>query len=503
MADRMLVSGAGQVARAEGTGKLAAAEGATDVAGFIAEGTAVVVQSRNREFNKAMKDELARNPGLTDEAYDKLYKKLKRKRFDYVYLNKRGRVKAEQDLVKEAEVIQKTEVLKNEIANTEIENPEKDLGPCNAAILKDIVSGESEFEYNEDNKPMYKISARPCFADDESNPELNEFVEKDSKGNPTIKSYEAAWDDDRFTVSEDGKTKTDKFGNSYSNDEQGLQDFIDSSEKYWKKQQDKNPNLNLDLDSQTNKKSTNAAFKKVSSPFAKTFGAGEAKAVVPKQEATNSPPKNSEQYMTIEEIQEMVKEGGVDKKSFSSLETLITEAASDAKNRQIGENSQFNHFNYFNSIKNNIVKNGNLRSIATNTNPFGRVFANDLEESILKGSYEKMGLNTSQVDNMDPTPETPITAEDARQISQLILDDKEMLTDYVSEYYTNFAEQNFNANLKPEVAQDFSTAQSFEEAKAMATRRFGNGKNFTYQGQRFTTDAPVASTQEDSEDEFA
>lgn len=76
MADRMLVQGARDVARAEGVGKLAAAEGATDVAGFIAEGTATVIQARNREFNKAMKEELEREPGLTDEAYDKLYSKL-------------------------------------------------------------------------------------------------------------------------------------------------------------------------------------------------------------------------------------------------------------------------------------------------------------------------------------------------------------------------------------------------------------------------------------------
>ena len=134
----------------------------------------------------------------------------------------------------------------------------------------------------------------------------------------------------------------------------------------------------------------------------------------------------------------MVKEGSVDKKSFQAIDGIVAEASSDASKRQVGENSQFNHHNYYNGIRNKIVKEGNLRSLATNTNSFGRVFKKDLEES--------------------------------------------------------------NANLKPEVARDFSWTQSFEEAKARATKRFGNGKNFTYQEQRFTTDAPM---QEVSEDEFA
>ena len=519
--DRMLVSGAGQVARAEGTGNLAAAEAATNVGAFIAEGTAVVVQARNREFNKAMRAELQRNAGLTDEAYDKLYKKLKSKRAGYVYLNKRGRYKAEQDLVKEADVIQETEILKDTIANTEIENPEQDLGPCAADALKGIVGGKQEIVYDADGKPGYNVAAgRACFAADATNPALNEFVKKDEKGNPTIESYNTAWDDGRFTISADGNTKTDKFGNEYPNTEDGFQQFVDTSEEYWAKKDEENElgQFNqLDIDTQTGKRSTNKAFsvdgsplqfsgspmKMTSSPYKKDDKNTSANPNAGNPENSNDgKPLADGNFMSIDDVKEMVQEGSVDKKSFEAIDTLVAQASKDATGRQVGENSQFNHHNYYNGIRNKIVKEGNLRSLATNTNSFGRVFKKDLEESILAGSYEKMGIgrDANKLDSMDPTPDTPITPEDAQQIARMIFEDEQMLGDYVAEYYTNYAEQNFNANLKPEVARDFSWAQSFEEAKAMATKRFGNGKNFTYQEQRFTTDAPV---QEVNEDEFA
>jgi hypothetical protein len=543
--DRMLVQGAGQVARAEKTGNLAASKAATNVGAFIMEGTAVVVQARNREFNKAMDAELQRNAGLTDEAYDKLYKKLKSKRAGYVYLNKRGRYKAEKELVEEAEVIKETEMLKTDIANAEIEDPEKDLGPCAADALKGIVGGKQEIVYNADGKPGYNVAAgRACFAADETNPALNEFVKKDENGNPTIESYNTAWDDGRFTISGDGNTKTDKFGNEYPNTEEGFQQFIDTSEEYWAKKDEENElgQFNqLDVNTQTGKRSTNKAFsvdgsplqfsgspmKMTSSPYKKDDKNTSANPNAGNPENSNDgKPPADKNFMSIADVKEMVKEGSVDKKSFQAIDGIVAEASSDASKRQVGENSQFNYHNYYNGIRNKIVKNGNLRSLATNTNSLGTTFKEDLIASLKKVSYEDMGVpyansrerasfetneKNEKFKSMDPTPgdgpidengvaTNKITKEDAEQIQRIIFADEQMLGDYVAEYYTNFAEQNFNANLKPEVAQDFSWTQSPGEAKAMATKRFGNGKNYTYQGQRFSTDTPV---QEVNEDEFA
>ena len=84
MADQTLVQGAGLVAQTKGAGKLSAAVGLASAGAHIAKGTAVTIKRNNKEFNEIMKAELAREPGLTDEAYKKKYKEIKKKRFKIV-----------------------------------------------------------------------------------------------------------------------------------------------------------------------------------------------------------------------------------------------------------------------------------------------------------------------------------------------------------------------------------------------------------------------------------
>lgn len=84
----MLVHGAGQVARAKNEGALIESKGAVKVAKHLSDGMKVTIQRRNKEFNDIMKTQLSKE-GLTDDEYNALYKKLKRRRGAYVYLNKR------------------------------------------------------------------------------------------------------------------------------------------------------------------------------------------------------------------------------------------------------------------------------------------------------------------------------------------------------------------------------------------------------------------------------
>jgi hypothetical protein len=71
------------------------------------------------------------------------------------------------------------------------------------------------------------------------------FVGEDEKGRPTIKKYEDAWNDGRFTVSEDGTTRTDVYGNTYANTDEGYKAFEDASEKWWNEQADNTNNEKL------------------------------------------------------------------------------------------------------------------------------------------------------------------------------------------------------------------------------------------------------------------
>ena len=141
-----------------------------------------------------------------------------------------------------------------------------------------------------------------------------------------------------------------------------------------------------------------------------------------------------------------------------------------------------------------------------NTNPFGRIFVEDLAEAIMSSSYEEMGIpsgakDKGKLESLDPTPRTPINPGDAEVIIRTIYNDKKLLTNYVTEYYTNLAEQNFNDNLKPEVKQNFDYKLTQQEALASAKRRLGPNKTFTYKGTTYNTN--VSRNTAKDENEFA
>ena len=117
MASEILIRGAGMAALSEGAGKLAPSQAAERVSKFISEGTGKVVQARNREFNRILSNQLSQE-GLTEEDKDKMYKELEKKRFGYVYLNRRRRLKAEADLTKTGDDTSQHVIQLDEIAKT-------------------------------------------------------------------------------------------------------------------------------------------------------------------------------------------------------------------------------------------------------------------------------------------------------------------------------------------------------------------------------------------------
>jgi hypothetical protein len=513
-ADRLLVQGAGQVARAGASGKLAAGVALTEAADFISEGTNKVIQARNRNFNSAMKAELAKTGDLTDEEYKDYEKKLRRQRFKYVYLNKRGRMQAEQEVNQAADELIAVKKQKTKIATTTIEDPNKDLGGCNAEALTKIISGELKPLKDENGNLGYNMpDGRECYAFEQE--ELREFVRLGDNNEVELAGYKEAWDDGRFKLSEDGKFKVDKFGNKYPNTKEGFQLFVDAAEAYWKSVNDKTGGVrNLNIDTQTGKQSEHAVWQKDNEG---EFSGSPNKMVSPmkfknqeqdtnEEEKEEPTPKASKSFMSMQQINDMVDNASVDKASFGAIQSIVANTAIRAEAIQPGENNEFNYKKSFNNIKQQIVSKGNLRSLAQNTNPFGRVFMEDLVEAILSSSYEEMGIpsgvkDKGKIQASDPTPRTPINPGDAQVIAKSIYNDKKLLTNYISEYYTNMAEQNFNDNLKPEVAQNFDFKLTQQEALASARRRFGPGKTFSYRGNVYST-----STDQDTakdEDEFA
>mgnify|MGYP001159567066 CR=1 FL=1 len=170
-------------------------------------------------------------------------------------------------------------------------------------------------------------------------------------------------------------------------------------------------------------------------------------------------------FMSSEEINSVLSSKQVDTSSQEAIKALLDDTVKQAGEIQSSEDATFNYQKEFSNIKNKVIETGNLYSLA-NDKIFGsRTFKQDLESAIQKGTYVDMGISNDQV--KDPTPKDgKITEADARNISEELMKDENMLKDYLAEYYTKALEQNFNNNLSPKVRRNQKVNQTTPQAIA-------------------------------------
>ena len=427
-----LVRGAAKVAKAEMKGALAGSKAATKVAKHLSQGIAKVVQKRNKEFNKIMDTQLSKE-GLSDEEWQKLYKRFKQRRGAYVYLNKKERMDFERETLKEAEEYKKTEADKEEIAEI-VTNDENEIKAedFNSDVIEDIVTGEIEPIKDDQGRVGYALN----------NAELEEFVVTDEKtGNQSLKSYKGAWEDERFTVSEDGKYKTDKWGHKYTNDKAGYQEFVRASKLDWIRKARKDGNKVLHINSQT----------------------GEREYITPDEaEALLNDPKK---FVTMDEIKDHVKGKAKDNNATNALSTTISSDAEMARNLKEGDSIEYDRV----AAKNKYSK------IVDNTDPYKlaekKMYGNtswkqDLTEKLINMKYKELGIDDATVKQLDPTDDGQISESDAKSIVNKIMEDKEMLKGYLTDYFTIYGEREFKANIPSKLKQN-QTPNQAEVSKIM------------------------------------
>ena len=160
------------------------------------------------------------------------------------------------------------------------------------------------------------------------------------------------------------------------------------------------------------------------------------------------------EWMSFDQITEMLNSKKVDEGSragIKAVKAIIDDSIRQAQDILPGQNPKFNYQKEFNNVKNKIIEPGNLDSLTYDKIFGNRVFADDLQSAISAGTYEDMGLTKDQVLKLDPTPDGKVSKEDALMITKKIISDKEVLKNYLTEYYTKAMEQNWNNNLSTEV----------------------------------------------------
>jgi hypothetical protein len=413
MAQQDLIYGAGTVAQAKGSKQLAQSKAAT--AAFLAEGIGKVVQKRNKEFNEIMKTQLSKE-GLTDEEYNELYKKLKRRRGAYVYLNKKERMDFERETLKEAEEYKKNEADREEIAD-DLTDEDNQIDPkdIDNGTIEDIVTGDIKPTKDDKGRVGYSLNSAA----------LQEFVLEDEKGNPRIASYKEAWNDDRFTVSKDGKFKTDKFGNKYENTPEGFAEFQRNSKLYWIREAKKSGEKVLHVDSQTGKR--------------EYLDPDEAEALL----------ADEKKFVTMDEIKNHVKSKAVDKSAVDMINASITGGSESAKNLKLGDSMSFD----YDAAKlkyEKIINSTDPYKLATQNIVGGTSFKQDLLEKLESMDYKQLGISDELVKKLDPTNDGKVSADDARIITNKLMSNEDGLKAMLKGYFTLYEAREFNSNIPKE-----------------------------------------------------
>ena len=159
------------------------------------------------------------------------------------------------------------------------------------------------------------------------------------------------------------------------------------------------------------------------------------------------------QWYSLDQLNDNVDKYTYDTVSQGLMEEMMSGLQTELENRQPGEESDFNYWNRFQTIKDNIIEDGKLESLTKNKHIAGTgTFYTHLQEYLQTGTYTmnpddpnsfQMSLGITSGDYEDPTPDTEVTASDAKLIADKLIEDKTMLKDYLARYYTNYMEQNW------------------------------------------------------------
>jgi hypothetical protein len=389
-----LVAGAGAVARAEGAGNLAGAQALQKVGSFLAHGIGNVVQSRNREFNRLLADQMNK-PGLSSEERDKLYKDIEKQRGRYVYLNERRlRLKEEDKLRKKAEDIVVNESSKNEV----IDAINKNKGDDNKNLNTNDINNASNFIKNglvDNNGTQGTIIAKNMY-------------EFDSEDDGVQQAYL------------DQLTQMIQNPDTFFNDASNLQDGT--------------------IPKHIIENARNKYIEKGTMSF----------------EDLPEEIRNDYDFVTQGEFIDIINSRGFNEEAYMQYNASIEQLMADAKNVKSPDQINFRYKKIVDQNK-TFIASGNLNQLSNHPiGPGARVFREDLFEGLINNTYKDLGieLTEQQIKDLDPTKDTNVTNEDARKIVNEVLnnkDNKALHAMLFNGFLNNISTQAYIGSLDPNV----------------------------------------------------
>ena len=171
--------------------------------------------------------------------------------------------------------------------------------------------------------------------------------------------------------------------------------------------------------------------------------------------------------MNETQIRKLLDDNKLDVASHDALMASIDKAFKDASD----PHSEFNYTQTELNIRQNIVEKGKYESLVNREMIPGRNFKEDLIcamdpecEEVPGGglTYEQLGITEDMLNNIDETLPSiklsdGISSDEAAILANELIKDKESTKDFLTKYYTNFIEQNFNKVKTPHSPSEMGT----------------------------------------------
>ena len=155
-----------------------------------------------------------------------------------------------------------------------------------------------------------------------------------------------------------------------------------------------------------------------------------------------------EKWYSMTDVKNIINHQSLDVASRDIVMGKLKEDKASSKAITHGEGT-FPYDSAYEDTKNTIIglETANLRSLGMDEilPGSGRTWFKDTQEALMNSTYEQLGIPFSEKEAkaMDPTPDTPITPQDARVITRAVMRDEGLYKDFLTSYYTKLREQNW------------------------------------------------------------
>ena len=148
----------------------------------------------------------------------------------------------------------------------------------------------------------------------------------------------------------------------------------------------------------------------------------------------------------LSEFKQEVEKLKIDRDSQKSLTALVSDITTLADNQQ---GTSFDYVKYQNKVSQIINnKDTSLHSLANHKLLNGNSFKDHMIQALETANYGDLGLSLEEAKELDPTPNTKITPEDAEKITKTLIENEDdMLKDYLTKYYTDVLQLQYEINI--------------------------------------------------------